>query len=154
MLILIDETQFESDNVILLEKNTNTIMNNGFFHRIYYSTPEFTMNGVYLLYNLTNIFVQEDYNKISITILDPVKYNLILRSIQKIEGLIADKYSKYINKKFITKICDYFTNGKIKLFNDINIKNGKYDVKSLVLKISGVWETDYQYGITFKLLLA
>jgi hypothetical protein len=112
------------------------------------------MNGVYLLYNLTNIFVQEDYNKISITILDPVKYNLILRSIQKIEGLIADKYSKYINKKFITKICDYFTNGKIKLFNDINIKNGKYDVKSLVLKISGVWETDYQYGITFKLLLA
>jgi hypothetical protein len=45
------------------------------------------------------------------------------------------------------KICEQLKNGNIKLFleNGENLTNGDF-----MLKISGVWETDTQYGLTYK----
>ena len=141
------------NNIILLERNTNAVMNNGYFHRMYYSNQHFTMNGIYLHYNLDNIVIQEDFNKIVIFMQNNY-YNFIYESIKNIEKGIANKYYPYMKKVFVSKIADYFGNNKIRLFNDNHIKNGTYEGKKLILKMSGLWETENQYGVTFKLLLS
>ena len=152
MIVLLNDNQFKKDNIILLDKNTNTIMNNGYFHRIYYSNTKFTMNGIFILYDLENVIVQEDFNKIMISI-QYESYNEIMSSIKKIETEISTKYFPYIKKNFVSKMNDYFVNNKIRIFNDNNIRSGNYKIKSLILKISGIWETQSQYGVTFKILL-
>ena len=111
------------------------------------------MNGIYLHYHLDNIVIQEDFNKIVIFMQNNY-YNFIYDSIKNIEKGIATKYYPYMKKVFVSKIADYFVNNKIRLFNDNNVKNGSYENKKLILKISGLWETDNQYGVTFKLLLS
>ncbi len=153
MLILLNDKQYNKDNIILLDRNTNAIMNNGYFHRMYYSNQYFTMNGIYLYYHLDNIVIQEDFNKI-IIFMQNNYYNFIYDSIKNIEKGIASKYYPYMKKVFVSKIADYFVNNKIRLFNDNHIKNGSYENKKLILKISGLWETENQYGVTFKLLLS
>ena len=153
MLVLLNDKQYNKDNIILLDRNTNAIMNNGYFHRMYYSNQHFTMNGVYLHYHLVNIVIQEDFNKIVIFIQNNY-YNFVYESIKNIERGIANKYYPYMKKVFVSKIADYFGNNKIRLFNDNHIKNGTYECKKLILKISGLWETENQYGVTFKLLLS
>ena len=141
------------NNIILLDRNTNAVMNNGYFHRMYYSNQHFTMNGIYLHYNLDNIVIQEDFNKIVIFMQNNY-YNFIYESIKNIEKGIANKYYPYMKKVIVSKIADYFGNNKIRLFNDNHIKNGTYEGKKLILKMSGLWETENQYGVTFKLLLS
>ena len=44
------------------------------------------------------------------------------------------------------KIYEQFINGNIKFFSDNNIKNNNY----FILKISGIWETQINYGLTYK----
>ena len=153
MLVLLNDKQYNKNNIILLERNTNAVMNNGYFHRMYYSNQHFTMNGIYLHYNLDNIVIQEDFNKIVIFMQNNY-YNFIYESIKNIEKGIANKYYPYMKKVFVSKIADYFGNNKIRLFNDNHIKNGTYEGKKLILKMSGLWETENQYGVTFKLLLS
>ena len=153
MLVLLNDKQYDKENIILLDKNTNAIMNNGYFHRIYYSNKYFTMNGIYLCYHLNSTVIQEDFNKIVISMQNNY-YNIIYDSVCTIEKDIASKYYPYIRKIFVSKISDYFVNNKIRLFNDNNTKNGVYENKKLILKISGLWETENQYGLTFKLLLS
>lgn len=153
MLVLLNDKQYNKNNIILLDRNTNAVMNNGYFHRMYYSNQHFTMNGIYLHYNLDNIVIQEDFNKIVIFMQNNY-YNFIYESIKNIEKDIANKYYPYMKKVFVSKIADYFGNNKIRLFNDNHIKNGTYEGKKLILKMSGLWETENQYGVTFKLLLS
>jgi len=153
MLVLLNDKQYNKNNIILLDRNTNAVMNNGYFHRMYYSNQHFTMNGIYLHYNLDNIVIQEDFNKIVIFMQNNY-YNFIYESIKNIENGIANKYYPYMKKVFVSKIADYFGNNKIRLFNDNHIKNGTYEDKKLILKMSGLWETENQYGVTFKLLLS
>ena len=66
MLVLLNDKQYNKNNIILLDRNTNAVMNNGYFHRMYYSNQYFTMNGIYLHYHLDNVVIQEDFNKIVI----------------------------------------------------------------------------------------
>jgi hypothetical protein len=44
------------------------------------------------------------------------------------------------------KIFDQVRNGNIKIFSDNVEKNNNM----FLLKIAGIWETDYNYGLTYK----
>ena len=44
--------QYNEDHVYFLEPIKNNIMNNGRFIRIIYSTPLFTLNGIYISLNI------------------------------------------------------------------------------------------------------
>ena len=53
-------------------------------------------------------------------------------------------YDKFPSK--LVKIYEQLKNGNIKIFNDIGIKSSC----SFILKISGIWETFSNYGLTYK----
>jgi hypothetical protein len=51
------------------------------------------------------------------------------------------------NKFAQNKIYDQLKNGNIKIFSDVNPKTY---MNTFLLKISGIWETETQYGVTYK----
>jgi hypothetical protein len=70
----------------------------------------------------------------------------IIEHIRLIEETIL-KNANIINKIPQFKIYEQFMNGNLKFFSD-NIE--KINNHYFMLKISGIWERDNQYGLTYK----
>jgi hypothetical protein len=53
------------------------------------------------------------------------------------------------NKKSCNAITQQVENGYVKLFSDI-ANQKSYDTYIIILKVSGVWESVSEYGLTYK----
>jgi len=141
--------QYDLTCVYFCEPIKNNVMNEGNFIRILYSTADFVLNGVTLLLPLCEINVEKYYNKYKCIF----SYALHKEIIEKFKVVEEDLLKKYNipNKTPLLKIHEQLKNGNIKFFleKDDKISNGNF-----VLKISGIWETDNQYGVTYKFLKA
>lgn len=149
MNVVIKEEQFNLTNVYYTESIQNIIMDNSQFVKIVYSNEDVMMNGIYLLVDLKHINKESYFKKIKITYDISLNKN-ILNRIYEIENQLLQKYNS--NKKIQRKIIyDTLNNGVIKLF-----PNDEKDVisnnNSFILKISGIWENETEYGLTYKLL--
>ena len=122
-------------------------MNNGKFIWIVYSTPLFTLNGIYISFNIINTSIDKYYNKYKYSF-DTTQYKEFIDKLKIFEeGLIKkigiiDKIPQY-------KIYEQFKNGNIKVFSNTSDKIGN----NFLLKIAGVWETATEYGLTYKFLI-
>lgn len=149
MNVVIKEEQFKISNIYYTEPIQNIIMDNSQFIKIVYSNQDIMMSGIFLLVELKHITKESYFKKIKITYDTSLNKN-ILNRIYEIENQLLQKYN--IHKKIQRKIIyDTLNNGVIKLFpnneNDLNNNNN-----SFILKISGIWENDTEYGLTYKLL--
>jgi hypothetical protein len=75
------------------------------------------------------------------------KNKKIIDSIKTIEESLLKKY-EIAEKTPQLKIYEQLQNGNIKLFCDI----GNRPAVTFILKISGIWETQFNYGLTYKFL--
>lgn len=137
--------QYNDDYIYFCEPIKNNIMNDGQFIRILYSTDKFTLNGIYLLFTLNDVVCEKYYNKYRCTF-DVEHNNEIIQNVKIIEENILKKLDIQ-NKIPQYKIYEQIKCGNIKIFNEIN-KN----TCSFILKISGIWETFNNYGITYKFI--
>ena len=64
---------------------------------------------------------------------------------------MAFKLNKSINP--VHGVEEQLKNNCLKIFSDKNIRCGNYNSINLILKISGIWETKNEYGITFKIII-
>ena len=149
MNVVIKEEQFNLTNIYYTEPIQNIIMDNSQFVKIVYSNEDVMMNGIYLLVDLKHINKESYFKKIKITYDTSLNKN-ILNRIYEIENQLLQKYDS--NKKIQRKIIyDTLNNGVIKLF-----PNDEKDIisnnNSFILKISGIWENETEYGLTYKLL--
>jgi hypothetical protein len=169
MNIILSDSQFNIENLYFMEPVVNTIMDNSMFIKILYSNKFVTLNGLYLTMaiNITNNELY--FKKIKYTYdVTTIHNNTILNKIYNIESSILDKYisSKPKSKKHI--IYDTLKTGIIKIFpnqpnihnhstnlpNTITTPNQSINQKLLdgfILKISGIWENETEYGVTYKL---
>ena len=138
--------QYNDNYVYFSEPIKNNIIDNGNFIRIIYSTSLFILNGIYIKINIDNKFVDKYYNKYKCTFdIDEYKnlidklYNIEKRLLKKIN--ITDKTPQH-------KIYEQLKNGYIRVFSDSSEKIGN----TFILKIAGVWETEREYGLTYKFL--
>jgi len=139
--------QYNEDYVYFLEPIKNNIMNNGKFIRIIYSTPLFTLNGIYIRLNINNTSIDKYYNKYKCSF-DTNQYKDLIDKLRIFEeGLI--KKIGIIDKIPQFKIYEQFKNGNIKVFSDASEKISNH----FLLKIAGVWETATEYGLTYKFLI-
>jgi hypothetical protein len=137
--------QYNKKNLYFCESIKNNIMNDGSFIRILYTTELITLNGIYILINLHDITSEKYYNKYKCTFNTIINKDIIDK-LKKIEEDILIKYKT--SKTPLYKIYDQFKLGYIKLFSDVkNIQNNIF-----ILKISGIWETQYNYGLTYKFI--
>jgi len=149
MNILLDINDFNIENVFLMESKNNIVIN-GTFIRILYSCDFFTMNGIFVLFPILN-FERKYFNGKNIMYFD-IKSNFDTISLfSNLESDIIDFYiikNGIKNKKRVTTIGTQLKNGMIKYYNFTNhsFQNKFY------LKISGIWETTAEIGITYKII--
>ena len=138
--------QYNEDNVYFCDPIKNNIMVEGNFIRILYSTPIFILNGVYLSISINQLTIEKYFNKYKCSF-DISSHINIINKIRVIEEGILRK----INIKGKTpqyKIYEQIKNGNIKIFSD-NIEKIN---NMFLLKIAGIWETEYNYGLTYKFI--
>jgi len=168
MNIILSESQYNQDSIYFMESIINTIMENSMFIKIIYSNNLITLNGLYLTLNLKIINSETYFKKIKYTYDINHNYNnAILNKLYSIESSILDKYSSNKTKKYI--LYNTLRTGILKIFpNQSNIhnnsvvtplishtssiqQNSNNQISSFILKISGIWENQTEYGITYKL---
>jgi hypothetical protein len=136
--------QYNDECIIFSEPIKNNIMNEGTFIRIYYSTNTFILNGVFIYLNLNFTNIEKYYNKYKYYF-DTKLNKTLVDKLLTIESSLLKKIS-VPNKKPQFKIEEQLTSGYIKFFDETINKNDN----SFILKISGIWETEYNYGLTYK----
>ena len=138
MNIILNTDNVAFQNIIFNEPIKNTVMDDSYFVRINYSNKYFIINGIYIIINIKN-----DSNKYKL--LDN-SYNIkTIQFVEEIEKYILNSYTK--KKNHIYKIKDQL----LYIINKSIISNSTRDSFDYILKISGIWETNLQIGITYKL---
>jgi hypothetical protein len=137
--------QYDDNNIFFCEPTKNNVMNEGNFIRILYSTNNFVLNGIYLLVSFNDIICEKYYSKYRCCF-NVNTHSDVINSIKIIEEELLKKYEN--NKMPQYKINEQLRNGNLKIFTDI----GNKTVCSFILKISGIWETEDKYGLTYKFI--
>ncbi len=138
--------QYNNNYTYFCDPVKNNVMNDGNFIRILYSNEYFVLNWIYLLITLNDISCEKYYNKFKCSF-NVSNNKEIIDKLKVIEEDLLKKIN-IKNKEPQYKIYEQLKNGVLKLFNDIGNKN----ICSFILKISGVWETSENYGLTYKFI--
>ena len=144
MNIVIRIDQYDDKCIYFCEPIKNNIMNDGNFIRILYTNSQVTLNGVHLFIKLNDTLCEKYYNKYKCNF-DIETHSDIIDNLKVIEENILKKLN--VKEKIPQyKIYEQIKNGNIKIFNDIGNKSSC----SFILKISGIWETNSNFGLTYK----
>jgi hypothetical protein len=154
MHLVIPTDDFEINHIIISDKSKNNVIENSFFYRIYYSNSIVSMNGIYIKFNLYDLGVEDYYNKIKCTFsrYDDRNKHAIDKLIE-IEHEILKNYIQLTPNPVYT-IREQLVNYYIKLFHkDSNKLTGNLSNLSIILKISGIWLTNKEHGLTFRFII-
>lgn len=154
MYLTIPTNDFEINNVIISDKSKNNVIENSFFYRMYYSNDLVSMNGIYIKFNLYDLEIEEYYNKIKCNFSRYDDRNkFLIRQLTTIEHEILKNYIQLTQNPVYT-IREQLMNYYIKLFNKENNRLiGKLSSVSVILKISGLWLTNKEHGLTFRFII-
>jgi hypothetical protein len=156
MNLILNIEQYNDNHIFFSDPIKNNIMNFDKFIRIIYSPLTFGTNGILLNINIRDIINYEKfYNKYKCFFNTSSHKNLI-EQLQNIEMNLLKK-SNIKNKIPHYKIYEQIKSGNIKFFLENNkLVNNKLVNQlinnNFILKISGIWETDNDYGLTYKFL--
>lgn len=146
MYIIHNINDIKINNIYFADSIKNTVLSNGKFTRILYSTSLYTLNTILLNIKLQNIHIEHMYNKYKCTY--PVDKNIFfIKQIEYLEKKILEKIKS--KKTRVYNINSQLLSGIIKLFTNITTHQNNLEI---VLKISGIWETAEEIGITYKFM--
>jgi len=149
MNIIIEKNDFKSDYVFFQNSVKNIIIQEGNFTRIVYSNSLFILNSIIITIDLHITHFEKYFNK--------YKYffdcqnedtKRELEKISEIEKQILDRIP-FPGKKPIYRISQQLSFGNIKFYTDSIQHNSD---QKIYIKLSGVWESEYEYGISFKII--
>lgn len=127
MNILLDLKQVNNDFIFFNDPIKNSIIENGTFTRIIYSDSLMALNSLYISFDMSDLSQRE-----------------MIETLVELEKMILFKID-ISNKNCQYKIKDYLRHLSSRTSDEFKLN--KY-----ILKISGIWETNIEYGITFKFL--
>ena len=139
MILYVEVNEIISNNIYFSDIIKNTVIENGKFIRLIYSSSSVILNGIYI--NIPFIINKSSCNKYYFNFCD---INDCKKNLLNIENLILNKYNTQKNK--IYKLAQQLDQNTIKLFNYVENYN------KIILKISGLWEDENNYGLTYKFI--
>jgi hypothetical protein len=159
MNFAIDIPRFNINHLLLLEKRQNIVMN-GYFTKLNLSTEIFTMNGLFMTFpiDINECITTKTRQTISFNPYSPNNIQII-QCLSKIEVHILDFYNinnlQHCKKKQV--LVKHLQGGSMRFYIDREDNSDKVFKKTTnsdnyILKISGIWETNNEIGITYKLL--
>lgn len=159
MNVVLPINYFSNDNISLLDSKQN-IITDGIFTKIIFTNKLFIMNGIFLFFPLDadSMINNNGRHFINFNPNSNSNYNII-EKIHDIENDILEFYknSKFIKKKKSFILNNQLINGNIKVYKDSNhnsSSNLSFSNKLFILKISGIWENNSEFGITYKIIIA
>ena len=171
MELSIPLNKINTQNIYFTDKKKNIIVD-GDFIKILYSNEFFEMNGLYILFHLENtprIIQEQNWVQIPNRTRKIYAFNVNSKeSIETIDNLCKIEHN--IIKRYIMTNCPsktpsyilktHLMNGIIKYnseYKEIGYAGGESSPTKqyckTILKISGVWETATNVGITMKFIL-
>ena len=140
-------------NIYFLEKKKNMVME-GNFTKLIYSNDYFIMNGLYIVFPIEIINFEKNMNKTIIKFNPYLNQNInIVHEFAKLEQRIIEQYKNSNNYKLrsANNLSRQLYSGTMKLYREFNSNEVKTNIR-YIMKISGVWETYEEVGITYKLI--
>lgn len=146
MYLVLELDELNINNVFYNEKVKNTVMDNSNFSRVIYSNELFILNGIFVKFNLNLNAVEKSFNKYK-CVFDIKTHNDIILKISTIEKNLIERHM-LPNKTMVYRISEQLNNGFLKIFNEAKcMENNEF-----ILKIYGIWENEYEYGLTYKFI--
>lgn len=147
MNIVIELDEFDETNVYFNKPVRNTVIDESNFLRVTYSNHMFSMNGIYIKIDIDISNKEKHYNKYKCSF-NLAKNYLVIHKLAQIESKILGRLVMN-GKTPVQKIRQQLNCGNIKIFTD----NAQLSSQNnYILKMSGVWETEKEYGITYKFM--
>ena len=133
-------------NIRLIKRCADHIINS-----IKYS---FRTKSIYIKFNLYDLDVEEYYSKIKCNFSRYDERNkLAIRQLTNIEHQILKNYIQLTQNPVYT-IREQLMNYYIKLYHkDTNRIIGRSSKLTIILKISGLWLTNKEHGLTFRFII-
>lgn len=160
-----DLENIDYNNIIICDPIKNSIIDYSSFYKIIYSNSYISYNGVFTIFKVNNLTINKDkvfFNN------NNDENNIVFNKLKQIEEHITKLCSKSKIKKINYKLKDFLNNNYFKFVNndDMNKFNNFNNLKLLsnsniasnsnyhyfILKISGLWETRENIGMTFKII--
>ena len=135
------------NNIFLANEIKNTIINDGVFYKLQYSDNMLTLTNLLIAIEIPEYTVFKNYYKYR-CVFHAENYTCFINKIIALENNILHKIWKNNTtgyKRANTNITRLLQSGFFKLTQQPPEKNAV-----IALKISGVWETDDGYGLTYK----
>ena len=156
MNIILDNSNFQLGYMYFLQPKQNIIMD-GTFSKIIYSDECFSLNSVYLSMPLEIQSIERSGNKHSAKLfVDSSQNNVFIQELSKIEHRIIEYYKQTHpnkgGKNSVVSIYKQLMSGSIKLYNAR--KDWQVILPQFILKISGIWESQTDIGLTYKIIEA
>lgn len=148
MNLSVNIEKYSINNIFFLDPIKNTVIDNSNFIRILYSTNLMTLNGIYLYITFNNVYLQHINNKIKYLIkYEPNK--VMINYLKNLEEELLEHVN--IKKRKVYKLGEQVQNGLVKIINN-NYNNNIHinNYNNYILKISGIWESNLEYGLTYK----
>lgn len=127
-------------DIIYKECTKNKILNNSTFCKLLYSTDFTTINGIPIYLE----FITQSYNSKYKLFINKYANSTLIKDITEIENQILQHYG--CNKIPIYKIKDTIQKGVLKISTEYPVSN------KFIIKITGIWETDIEYGLTYRMI--
>ena len=141
--------------IYFLETKNNNIMT-GEFTKLIFTDENMSLNGLYLntdiIIDIPNHKMHDSKQKQTVMFQGNLSQNkTVVRQLIQLEHKLLDLYIQYkpCNKRAKYILQPQLMNGTLQLYSDPSCLNHP---KIIVLKISGIWETDIAYGITYKFI--
>ena len=136
--------QYNSDNIYFSEPANNNIINNGYFYRLQYSNNNITLNYLLFSLRLQDVLLIKYFNKYKCVFNGT---NQLLTRLKEIEINMLSKITSTKTPKY--NLYEQIKNNCIKFFSS-NQYPERPPPFNILFKVSGIWEDDNHYGITYK----
>lgn len=146
MLVALKNNDFTISNVYINEKVPNNIIKDSDFFRISYDYNNVTLNGIYLFFELRNIKMENIYNKVKFSFSQKDNKETLdyLKDVETQIVCFFQRLQLVEGKRPIFHIHNQLHEGFFKIFSDKDFTN------KFILKISGLWSNQTDYGVSYK----
>ena len=150
MNCVIDNPNFHMKNVSLAESKKNIVLE-GYFTKLNYLSKWCTMSSLLFYLPIEPKHILNENNNIGIKFDAYSSNNLnVVKFFSQLEQQILDYYNQYQQRTF--KKCNLLNKQLFNGFIKINSSSKHFErSKKLIIKISGIWETKTEIGITYKI---
>lgn len=152
MFLSLSLDEYDTDCIFTTDSIRNTVIDNSSFIRIIYSTKDVMLNGIMITTPFVGFSISKYFNKWRCNYVVQENIELIER-LYTIEKEILERVD-IKQKTPCYKIHEQLSNGFIKIFLEENESHDGLEKSNILLKISGIWVSEEEYGITYKFVLA